>query len=303
MRDPKTKQNKGRNRSGDRKVSKFKKNTTFYKKRDRKDKAEKTHLKRDFSLPKESFYIFGKNAVEEVLASNPTSISNLMYIEQDKKRIDRFSFSTDLLKENDIDFETVNRDFVKKNIGDVNHQGVIAIVKKYDYLTFEQWKTKLKDQGKEVNNLVVVLDKIEDTHNFGAIIRTAAGAGANAIFVSERQQAPVNGTVFKTSAGNINKIDMVKVKNINESLLKMKKFDFWFYGLGMSENKKQNLFSKEFPKNTAFVLGSEGEGLSDRVSKNCDEIVSIPMEGGVESLNVSVSGAIAMYEWKRQRGE
>lgn len=300
MKESKTKQNKGRNRSGNKKVSNFKKNTTFYKLKDRKPKSEKNHAKRDFSLPRGSFYIFGRNAVEEAIENNPKNITSVFFIEQDKKKVNKFSFSTEDLRKWNINFETVNKDFVFKNVGDVNHQGVVAVVKNFNYLNLDDFKNKLKAGGKDKKHMIVLLDRIEDTHNFGAIIRSAAASGASAIFVTDKNQAPVNGTVFKTSAGNINKIDIVRVKNLSDAILKLKKFNFWFYGLGMSANKKQNIFVKEFKENTAFVLGSEGEGVSDRVMKNCDEVVSIPMEGGVESLNVSVSGAVAMYEWKRQ---
>ena len=149
---------------------------------------------------------------------------------------------------------------------------------------------------------MLVLDKLEDVGNFGAIIRTAAAVGVSAIFVSGDNQAPVNGTVFKTSAGNILKVKIIKTPNINQIIKKLKELKFWTYAVDMPENAKGgDLWDQKFDTNTAFVLGGEGKGVSEKVRENCDFITPIPMENGVESLNVSVSGAIAMYEWKRQQ--
>ena len=145
-----------------------------------------------------------------------------------------------------------------------------------------------------------MLDKIEDVGNFGAIIRTAAAVGVSAIFISGDGQAPINGTVFKTSAGNISKVKIIKCINIGQIVEKLKELKFWTYAVDMDKKKGGDLWGQKFDTNTAFILGAEGSGVSLKVREKCDFVIPIPMENNVESLNVSVSGAIVMYEWKRQ---
>ena len=160
---------------------------------------------------------------------------------------------------------------------------------------------ELAVRKKERPQLVLVLDHIEDVGNFRAIIRSAAAFGVSAIFVPSDRQAPVNGTVFKTSAGNISKVKIIKIPNVNQLINKLKDLKFWTYAIDMPENSKEGvIWEQKFDSNTAFILGAEGAGVSQKVRENCDFTVPIPMENEVESLNVSVSGAIAMYEWKRQ---
>lgn len=187
----------------------------------------------------------------------------------------------------------------KNNKSDFNSN----ILKNFSYSNFLEWQKTL-DLNKK--NLILILNNVEDVHNFGAIIRTAAAVGARGIIVEKVRQAPVNETVLKTSAFNLLKIPIVEVSNINQAIEKMKERNFWIYGLDMFDKNLQevsvsdNIFQQKFDKNTVLVLGSEGKGLAELVKKKCDFIVSIPMENQVESLNVSVSAAVAMYEWKRQ---
>jgi 23S rRNA (guanosine2251-2'-O)-methyltransferase len=160
----------------------------------------------------------------------------------------------------------------------------------------------------------LVLDKVEDPQNFGAIVRSAGAAGVSAVFVANASQAPVNATVFKTSAGVITKVPIVQVANIADTLEKLKDAGFWNYGVDMNElseeDKEDNPYAEgsksiwdiEFDNNTALVVGAEGSGLSRIARENCDFLVHIPMQNNVESLNVSVSAALSMYEWRRQQG-
>ena len=144
------------------------------------------------------------------------------------------------------------------------------------------------------------MDGIEDTHNLGAIIRTAECAGVHAVIIPKRRSAMVNETVYKASAGAVDNMIVVNVTNLNQTIKELKERNVWIYGLDMDGQKytKANLLGP-----VALVVGSEGKGLSDLVKKNCDAIISLPMFGKTNSLNASNAAAIAMYEILRQKDE
>ncbi len=251
---------------------------------------------------KEDLLIYGKNPVKEVLENNPKNIEAIMFIEQ----VGGLSKDLAELKKeaeiNKIKTFYIQEHQAEKLLGKVNFQGVLATIKKYQYRKYNDWLNR--DLDKKGNNLVLILDKISDVGNFGALIRTAAAVGVSAIFVSEHEQAPVNATVFKTSAGTAIKVKIIRDLNLNRVIEDLQKNDFWVYGIDMDDEREYpagNIWEQNFSGNTAIVLGSEGKGISEKILEKCDFITPIPMENGVESLNVSVAGAVAMYEWKRQQ--
>ena len=143
-------------------------------------------------------------------------------------------------------------------------------------------------------SIVLILDEIQDPRNFGALIRSAEVFGVKGIIIPERNAVRVNETVVKTSTGAIEHVDIVKVTNISEALLKLKKLDYWVYG---AEGEGSKDYSKEkYPSRTALVLGSEGNGIRKKVKENCDVLIKIPMYGKINSLNVSVAGGIILSE-------
>ena len=150
---------------------------------------------------------------------------------------------------------------------------------------------------------VIVLDHIEDMHNFGAILRSSAAAGIAGVIVSKDRQAPINGVAYKTSAGALVKIPVVRVSNINQTIEKLKEKRFWVAAIDMEDetaHHNNDLYAQTFNTAMAFVLGGEGKGVSEKTREHADFVISIPMENDIESLNVSVAGAVVMYEWKRQ---
>jgi 23S rRNA (guanosine2251-2'-O)-methyltransferase len=246
-----------------------------------------------------SFMIFGRKPIFEQIENFPGKVKKLFIIDNSLETLEIKKIH-DFAKDKKITIENINSKTAITKIGKVNHQGIAAQVAKFEYFDQLDWEIGIRKSKK--NNLVLVLDKIEDVGNFGAIIRSAAACGVSAIFVSGDKQAPVNGTVFKTSAGNISKVKIVKVVNVGQIVKKLKDLKFWTYAIDMPENAdKGGLWDQKFDSNTALVLGGESDGVSLKVREACDFIMPIPMENGVESLNVSVSGAIAMYEWKRQQ--
>ena len=137
-----------------------------------------------------------------------------------------------------------------------------------------------------------MLDSIEDPHNFGAIIRTCECAGVNYIIIPKNRSVSVNSTVYKTSAGALSKVKIVEVTNLNNTISKLKSLGYWIYGADMNGKDYKTI---DFSGKTCLVIGNEGHGLKKLVSDSCDEIVSIPMKGKLNSLNASVAAGILIF--------
>lgn len=178
------------------------------------------------------------------------------------------------------------------NKKDENSQGVVAFVSDYDYYVDLGEFIEKMAFAKEAT--VLILDGIQDPRNFGAIIRSAEIFGVKGIIIPDRNSVKINETVVKTSTGAIEYVDIVKVTNISDAILKLKKLDFWVYGAEGDGSK--NYYEEKYPKKTALVLGSEGFGIRKKVKENCDILVKIPMYGKINSLNVSVAGGIILSE-------
>ncbi|MDD3693888.1 MAG: 23S rRNA (guanosine(2251)-2'-O)-methyltransferase RlmB [Candidatus Pacebacteria bacterium] len=251
-------------------------------------------------MNKESFYIYGKKPIEEQLLRNP---ENILRIFISDKMADLYGGVKDLrekAKEHRIPVNPVTKQKIKEYVGDVNDQGVIALIKRAEYQDFDEW---IETLNIEDNPAVLVLDHIEDIHNFGALVRTAAAVGVAGVIVAKDRQAPINAISYKTSAGTIVKVPIVRVSNINHSIEKLKKSRFWIAAVDMDEEGlSQPLWKHSLHDSPmAFVLGGEGKGVSEKTREHSDYILSIPMENNVESLNVSVAAAVVLYEWKRQQ--
>ncbi|MGI6787492.1 MAG: 23S rRNA (guanosine(2251)-2'-O)-methyltransferase RlmB [Acholeplasmataceae bacterium] len=226
--------------------------------------------------------IYGKNPVREAIYKKRKIYK--LYLDQkfsDRKYIN-------FLEDNQIKYTYLAKDKLNELTNNALHQGVVAEVENYSYFEFEEVY-----QEDKINRFII-LDEITDPHNLGAILRTAEAAGIDAIIVSKRQQAPLNATVAKVSSGAIEHVPVVAVSNINNFLLKIKKLGFLV--VGTDGNAPYDYH--EIPKNTniAVILGSEGSGIRPLVKTNCDILVKIPMYGKINSLNVSVAGALLMYE-------
>lgn len=186
------------------------------------------------------------------------------------------------------DVDSKKLDFLAKG---VNHQGIVAQCAVKEYSALEDIFALAEERGE--SPFIIVLDKIEDPHNLGAIIRTAECAGAHGVIIPERRSAGLSYTVEKTSAGALEYMPVVRVKNISVVLQKLKDKGIWVYGADMDGEhyKKVN-----FDGAVALVIGNEGKGISPLVAKDCDVIVSLPMKGKINSLNASVAAGILMYE-------
>ena len=177
-----------------------------------------------------------------------------------------------------------------------NHQGIVAYVSQYDYVSVDDILVSASDKGEAP--FVIICDKITDPHNLGAIIRTANCVGAHGVIVPKRNSAGLNSVVAKTSAGAVEYTRVAKVTNIAETIEKLKKQGMWIAAADMDG---QEMYKTDLKGSLGIVVGSEGEGVSRLVREKCDIIVSIPMYGQINSLNASVAAGVLMYEALRQR--
>jgi 23S rRNA (guanosine2251-2'-O)-methyltransferase len=177
--------------------------------------------------------------------------------------------------------------------GTRDHQGVLAFCDPYRY-------ADAYELAVEPNPLLVCLDRVTDPHNLGAVCRSAEGAGATGVIVPAHGSARVTSAVCRSSAGAVEHVRLAVVQNLARFLTEVKGADLWVYGAAGEAGKP--MWETDLTGGAAFVFGAEGRGLRPLVRRTCDELISIPLAGRVESLNVSVAAAVLLYEARRQRG-
>ena len=177
------------------------------------------------------------------------------------------------------------------------HQGVIALASVREYVSVESILNSAREKGEAP--LLVVCDEISDPHNLGAIIRTAYCAGAHGVIIPKRRSAGLTSVVAKTSAGAVSYLPVARVPNLPALLKELKGQGVWVFGTAAGGTT--DLYHVDLKGPAAIVIGSEGEGMSRLVEENCDFLVSIPMKGGLNSLNASAAAAVLLYEAVRQR--
>ncbi len=178
-----------------------------------------------------------------------------------------------------------------------NYQSVIAIVPPFDYCEIEDILIEAKNKNEEP--FVIILDEIEDPHNLGSIIRTAETAGVHGIIIPKRRAASVNSTVNKASAGAVEHMKIARVNNITDAINKLKEEGLWICGTDIAT--ETYYYNQDLTGPLGIVIGNEGQGMSEKVKKNCDFLVKIPMKGKITSLNAAVSTGIVVYEAVKQR--
>ena len=180
-----------------------------------------------------------------------------------------------------------------------NYQGVIAIVPPFEYCEIEDILEEAKNRKEEP--FILILDGIEDPHNLGSIIRTAETAGVHGIIIPKRRAASVNSTVNKVSCGAVEHMKIARVTNISDAIEKLKQEGLWICGTDI--NTEKYYYNQDLTGSIGIVIGNEGTGMSEKVRKNCDFLVKIPMKGKVTSLNASVSAGIIIYEAVKQKNK
>lgn len=237
--------------------------------------------------------VCGRNAVLELLRSGRSV---------DKLLIKKGNIEGSLIvihaeaKNRNIPIVETEREKLDEIASGMIHQGVIAMAAAKEYVEVDDI-IKIADERGE-KPFIVIADGINDPHNLGAIIRNCDGAGVHGIIIPKRRSVGLTATTAKASAGAIEHIAVAKVSNITSTITELKKKGFWVVGC---EANGQLYDTIDYDMPLVLVLGSEGNGISDLVTKNCDFIASIPMLGKVNSLNVSCASAVIMFEAAKSR--
>lgn len=236
----------------------------------------------------------GRNAVIETLKSDRT-IDQILVAKGDLSG--SINMILALAKEKKIVVKEVDRKKLDQMTQTGSHQGVIAQVTAFKYSEIEDMLALAAERDEQP--FLIILDEIEDPHNFGSIVRTADACGAHGIIIPKRRNVGVTPVVFKTSAGACEHMKIAKVTNINAAIDKLKEKGIWIYGADM--HGREYCYNADMKGAIALVIGSEGRGMAKLTREKCDVLVKIPMVGKISSLNASVAGGILMYEILRQK--
>ena len=236
----------------------------------------------------------GRNSVLELLESGKDI--NKIFITKGERH---GSINKIIAKAKERKVIVVEKD--KKQMNEIaqteNYQGVIALVPPFEYCEIEDILEEAK--RKKEDPFVLILDSIEDPLNLGTIIRTAETAGVHGIIIPKRRAASVNSTVNKVSAGAVEYMKIARVTNITDAINKLKEEGLWICGTDI--NTETYYYQQDLKGPIGVVIGNEGNGIGEKVKKNCDFLVKIPMKGKITSLNASVSAGIIIYEIVEQR--
>ena len=238
-------------------------------------------------------YYYGRHAVMELIKSGKNL--NKLYLSKGIRESTVADFKRSL-EGTGVPIKFIDRNIMDKMFPEKNHQGIAAEVSAKEYCQWEEILAYAKEKGEEP--LILLLDSIEDPHNFGAIIRTAEAAGVHGIIIPKNRSVMLSETVAKTSAGALENILISRVTNLSQIIDKLKEQNIWIYGTDL---KGQNIYKGKVSGAIALVLGNESKGVSPNILKKCDVVLTIPMIGQVNSLNVSVATGVLLFELLRQK--
>ena len=241
--------------------------------------------------------LFGFHAVAVRLKMAPASIVEV-YVDP-TRRDARMRQFVDRCKEAQVRIIESDSLRIAKLAGSHGHQGVAALVQPVSQARSLDDLLDQVEQGDNPPPLLLVLDGVTDPHNLGACLRVADGAGANAVIAPKDHAAGINATVAKVASGAAETMPYFMVTNLARTLNELKERNIWI--IGTSDDADKSIYDVDLKGPVALVLGAEGPGMRQLSRKTCDELVSIPMQGAVESLNVSVASAVCLYEAMRQR--
>jgi 23S rRNA (guanosine2251-2'-O)-methyltransferase len=236
--------------------------------------------------------IYGINAVHEALKAG-----RVVSIRAGRRRDQRLQQLLSIAEQASVPIRRVSDEELDRESGGASHQGVIADVS--ERKTYELYDL-IEDARATPPALIVVLDGVEDPHNFGAILRTCDAVGAHGVVRQTRHAAPLTGAATKASAGALSHVKIADVVNVARALEELKDAGIWTVGLASDAQSSYDKMDFSLP--TAVVLGAEGAGLRRLVRERCDMLAGIPMLGHVDSLNVSVAAGVVLFEVLRQRG-
>lgn len=238
-------------------------------------------------------FIYGLHAVKKMLQFSLEDCEQLYCLQNKNQRLQQI---ISLAKQKQIPVVTHSKDELTKLVDTEKHQGCVLKVK-----AGHQKAVSLKELLQNINadSLFLVLDGVQDPHNLGACLRTADATGVAAVIVPKDRSAGMTPVVKKVAAGGAETVPLITVTNLSRSLKQLKEAGVWL--VGTTGEAERSLYEESFSGPIALVMGAEGEGIRRLTAENCDFLVKLPMQGQVESLNVSVATGVCLYELLRQR--
>ncbi|MCI5538089.1 MAG: 23S rRNA (guanosine(2251)-2'-O)-methyltransferase RlmB [Oscillospiraceae bacterium] len=237
--------------------------------------------------------IIGKNAVKEALKSGRPA--DRLIIERGEHK-NSLAPIVSMCKDMGIPVKEADGKKLDFLSGHGNHQGVILIAAAHEYASIDDIFALAEERNEKP--FIIICDRLEDPHNLGAVIRSAEAAGAHGVIVPNRRSVGLNGTVGKASAGALEYVPVVRVANITSAIGELKQRGVWVYAADMDG---EPYYKTDMSGSIALVIGNEGGGVSRLVKENSDAVVSIPMNGKINSLNASVAAGILMFEVAKTR--
>ena len=238
--------------------------------------------------------VYGIHAVESAIKNRPEDVLQLWVLQGRKdKRVNQL---IELANKNNISIQSISADKIKKKCPDSTHQGVLA-----DLRISKAKQMALEDVlAKQGELLLLILDEVQDPHNIGACLRTADAVGVDAVIVSKNRSPGITSVVRKVACGAADTVPFVQVTNLARAMQQIRDHDVWI--VGTAGDTDTSLYDITAGKRMAVVMGAEGTGMRRLTRENCDQLVYIPMQGTVESLNVSVATGVALFEVRRKIG-
>lgn len=247
-------------------------------------------MKKDKNPKLDKIYVYGRHSLVEALRNRPKAVKAVFLKDESTEEE-----IVELANQNNIPLKQLGSGEASAVGRDAVHQGIIGAVN--PTALFTDFDTFLEGLDMSKNPAMALCAEVQDPHNVGAIIRSAAALGISAVIIPEHRQSPITGTVVKTSAGMVFRLPIISIGNVNQTLRKLKDKGFWTYGLDM---EGENLTTTKFERPSVFVVGNEGAGIREKSLELCDYVLSIPMHERAESLNAAVSASVVFYEWSRQ---
>ena len=236
--------------------------------------------------------IYGIHAVEAALRNQSENV--LQVFVQQGRNDNRIKKILDIAKNSGVSLQAISNDKLKEKCPKARHQGVVAEIRRS-----KSSAVTLDDILEKESLLLLVLDEVQDPHNIGACLRTADAAGVDAVIVSKNRSPALSPVMRNVASGAAETVPYIMVSNLARALEKMKQSNVWV--MGTSGDCTQTIYDTSTSQRMALVMGSEGKGMRRLTREACDELVSIPMQGSVESLNISVATAVCLYEIRRQQ--
>lgn len=236
--------------------------------------------------------IYGIHAVEAAIRKQPENM--LQIFVQQGRNDNRIKTIAGLAKKAGISLQTISNDRLKEKCPKARHQGVVAEIRQSSAST-----VSLEEILQRESVLLLVLDEVQDPHNIGACLRTADAVAVDAVVVSKNRSPALTPVMRNVASGGAETVPYIMVSNLARALEKIKQSNVWV--VGTSGDCGQTIYSSSAGQRMALVMGSEGKGMRRLTREACDELVSIPMQGTVESLNISVAAAVCLFEIRRQQ--